>query len=191
MPHSTQKVERKLSAWGYRGYEKHAWITLSQNWITAFPSVFPQVRNHPFYLHARSQRLTSMHRSEPAPRLAPVSKPLKNPICLLICFLIEFLLPFFRLVNPCTGLWADDWRVITGCWHTCFLCASALARLAAKAAKSFAWSISAPHSAPPSLIQVCFTLLSSPSCPHAPTLLCSSSSLSACIRGKITPQREL
>lgn len=85
----------------------------------------------------------------------------RKTACLLICFLIEFLPPFLRLVNPCTGLWADDWRVITGCWHVCFLRASPLALLTAKAAKPFCWSISpfllctSSSSSPP----VCFSFL--------------------------------
>lgn len=93
------------------------------------------------------QWLTSMHRPDPAPWPAPVARG--KTACLLICFLIEFLPPFLCLVNPCTGLWADDWRVITGRWHVCFLWASLLILLTAKAAKSFCWSISRLRSAPP------------------------------------------
>lgn len=97
-----------------------------------------------------SQWVTSTGRPDPALRLVPVAR--RKTDCLLIRFLIEFLPPFLRLVNPCTGLWADDWRVITGCWHVCFLWASPLILLTAKAAKSFCWSISPLRSAPPSLL---------------------------------------
>lgn len=104
-----------------------------------------------------SQWLTGTRRPDPAPRPVPVARGKTD--CLLICFLIEFLPPFLRLVNPCTGLWADDWRVITGCWHVCFLWARRLVLLTAKAAFLLIY-LSSPlctSFSPP------FSLLSSPS----------------------------
>lgn len=79
------------------------------------------------------------------------------------------------------GRWlACNYRLLAHVLSVCLSSRSAHA----KAAKSFAWSISAPRSAPPSLLQVCFPLLSSPFCLHTLTLLCSSSSLSTRIWGK-------
>lgn len=87
---------------------------------------------------------------DPAPRPVPVARG--KTACLLIRFLIEFLPPFLHLVNPCTGLWADDWRVITGCWHVCFLWASLLILLTATAAKSLFFVDLSLLSAPTSLL---------------------------------------
>lgn len=102
---------------------------------------------------SRFQWLTSIHRPDPTPWPVPVARG--KTACSLICFLIEFLPPFLCLVNPCTSLWADDWRVITGCWHVCFLWASLLILFTIKAPKSFCWSISRLCSAPPPP-HVCF-----------------------------------
>lgn len=136
-------------------------------------------------LPSPSWRLTSTHRPDPAPQPVPVARG--KTACLLIRFLIEFLPPFLCLVNPCTGLWADDWRVITGCWHVCFLWASLLILLTAKAAKSFCWSISA----------LCLLLLLLPSVSYLlspislrSNSLCSSFLLYPYIWGNISPLRE-
>lgn len=136
-------------------------------------------------LPSPSWRLTSTHRPDPAPQPVPVARG--KTACLLIRFLIEFLPPFLRLVNPCTGLWADDWRVITGCWHVCFLWASLLILLTAKAAKSFCWSISA--------LRLLLLLLPSVSYLLSPislrsNSLCSSFLLYPYIWGNISPLRE-
>lgn len=139
------------------------------------------------------QWVTSTHRPDPTSRLVPVAGG--KTAYLLIRFLIEFLPQFLRLVNPCTGLWADDWRVITSCWHVCFLWAPPLILLTAKAAKSFCWSISPPCSAPLSLlpsVSLPYLLppITSPFLVPQPSLFFPLS-LYPCIWANITPQREL
>lgn len=89
-------------------------------------------------------------------------KKKRKTACLLICFLIEFLLPFLCLVNPCTGLWADDWRVITSCRHVCFSSHSARG-----SGSKISWTISTRTA----LLHISLPLQSAPNSSQSKSLL--------------------